>query len=411
MYRVTPFLVTFAWALLAGSAFASLWLNLSPAGYYDAVEWRLMDLPLPVWLATTEPSLTPVNLTSDVLMALFLFVLGKELWEALVLERLRLHGRQALMPLTALAGGLAGAAAMWLLLSARFETAEEAVPGGGWAVPLGCDVVLAYVVGRAVLGPGSPALHVLLLVTIGADIAGLLAVGLSRPEAPLRLLWLLVPLLASLGVWWRFGRKASAGASEVERRRALRIWPYVLAGLASWVGVAAAGLPPALGLLPIIPAIPHSDRTFGLFAEAEGFLTDPLNRVAHLMIRPLVAVLFLYGLTHGGIDLAAWAPTTPITLGALWLGKPLGIVLGGLVLAPALGLPRPKGITRRDVVLIAGISGMGFSVPVLAIDHALPGGAMQSAARLGLALSLAAGPALIVLARLLPPGRKPRDRR
>ena len=410
MYRVTPFLVTFAWALLAGTAIASIWLNLSPGSYYDAVEWRLLDLPLPVWLAETQPSLTLVNLTSDALMALFLFVLGKELWEALVLERRRLHGRQALMPLLALVGGLVGAAAMWLGLSARFETAAEAVPGGGWAVPLGCDVVLAYVVGRAVFGTGSPALHVLLLLTIGADIAGLLAVGLAFPDAPLRLLWLLVPLLASLGVWLLFGCRAHPSASEVQRRRALRLWPYALAGLASWVGVAASGLPPALGLLPIIPAIPHAERSFGLFAEAEGLLTDPLNHLAHLLIRPLVGVLFLYGLTHGGIDLAAWAPTTAITLGALALGKPIGIMLGGLVLAPALRLPRPSGISRRDVALIAGIAGIGFSVPVLAIGHALPGGAMQEAARLGLALSLAAGPVMIVLARLLPPGRKPRTR-
>ncbi|MDP3961758.1 MAG: Na+/H+ antiporter NhaA [Pseudorhodobacter sp.] len=406
MYRVTPFLVTFAWALLAGTAIASIWLNLAPGAYYDAIEWRLFDLPLPTWLAATAPSVTLEKLTSDGLMALFLFVLGKELWEALVLERRRLHGRQALMPLFALVGGLVGAAAMWLLLSARLETAAEAVPGGGWAVPLGCDVVLAYVVGRTVFGPGSPALHVLLVLTIGADIAGLLAVGLAFPDARLRLLWLLLPLLASFGVWLGFGRKAHPSASEVQRRRALRLWPYVLAGLASWVGVAAAGLPPALGLLPIIPAIPHADRTFGLFAEAEGFLTDPLNHAAHLLIRPLVGVLFLYGLTHGGIDLAAWAPTSLITLGALWLGKPLGIVLGGLVLAPAIGLPRPTGISKRDVALIAGIAGMGFSVPVLAIDHALPGGAMQEAARLGLALSLAAGPAMIVLARLLPRERK-----
>ncbi|MDP2739291.1 MAG: Na+/H+ antiporter NhaA [Pseudorhodobacter sp.] len=406
MYRVSPYLTNFAFALLAGGAIATAWLNLSPGSYYDAVEWRLLDLPVPIWLAATQPSLTLVNLTSDGLMALFLFVLGKELWEALVLERRRLRGRQALMPVLALVGGLVGAVAMWLVLSARFETAEEAVPGGGWAVPLGCDVVLAYVVGRAVFGPGSPALHVLLVLTIGADIAGLLAVGLAFPDAPLRLLWLLVPLLASLGVWLGFGRKAHPSASEVQRRRALRLWPYVLAGLASWIGVAAAGLPPALGLLPIIPAIPHADRTFGLFAEAEEFLTDPLNRAAHLLIRPLVVVLFLYGLTHGGIDLAAWAPTTLITLGALWLGKPLGIVLAGLVLAPALGLPQPSGITRRDVALIAGIAAMGFSVPTLAIDATLPGGAMQEAARLGLGLSLAAGPAMIVLARLLPPGRK-----
>ena len=34
---------------------------------------------------------------------------------------------------------------------------------------------------------------------------------------------------------------------------------------------------------------------------------------------------------------------------------------------------------------------MGFTVPAIAVDAALPGGAMQEAARMGLALSLAGG--------------------
>lgn len=406
MYRISPFISNFAWALLAGSGLATAWLNVNPAGYYDSIEARLADLALPVWLTDSPPSLTLANLTANGLMALFLFFIGKELWEALVLERRRLHGRQAATPMLALLGGLIGAALMWLGLSALLETAEEAVPGGGWAVPLGSDVVLGYMIGRAVFGAGSPALHVLLLLSIGADIAALLAVGLAFPPPPLRLLWLLVPLLACFGVWALFCRKATPGATEVQRRRAMQLWPYVLAGLASWLGVAAAGLPPALGLLPIIPAIPHADQAFGLFAEAEGFLTDPLNRATRLLVKPLIVVLFLFGLTHGGIDLAAWAPTTAITLGALWLGKPLGIMLGGLVLAPLLGLPLPAGVRRRDLALIAGIAGMGFTVPVLALGSALPGGAMQEAARLGLAISLCAGPAMVVLARVWKLGKR-----
>jgi NhaA family Na+:H+ antiporter len=43
--------------------------------------------------------------------------------------------------------------------------------------------------------------------------------------------------------------------------------------------------------------------------------------------------------------------------------------------------------------------GMGFTVPVLTLDTALPGGAMQEAARLGLAFSLLAGPLSLLLRR------------
>ncbi|EEW25540.1 Na+/H+ antiporter NhaA [Rhodobacter ferrooxidans] len=396
MYRVSSFIGTFAWALLAGMALATVWVNLDAASYYDAIEWRLIDVASD---SLGRASLTLIDLTSAVLMPLFLFYLGKELWEALVLRRGSLRGRYSGVPLLALLGGLIGAAVIWVLLSAAFETAEEAVFAGGWAVPLGSDVVLTYLAGRALFGAGSPALHVLLLLTIGSNIVGLMLLGTAFPDQPQRLLWLLLPVVAFLAVWFWVGRQAHSDATEVQRRRSLQLWPYALAGLVSWAGILAAGLPPALGLLPIIPAMPHADRAFGLFAEAEEFLTDPLNRAAHLLVKPLIVVLFLFGLTRGGIDLGAAEPTTWITLAALWLGKPLGIVAGGLLLAPRLGLPMPRGLRKRDLMLIAGLAGMGFTIPALAIDATLPGGAMQEAARLGLAISLCAGPLLVLAAR------------
>ncbi|MBL9055813.1 MAG: Na+/H+ antiporter NhaA, partial [Rhodobacteraceae bacterium] len=181
----------------------------------------------------------------------------------------------------------------------------------------------------------------------------------------------------------------------------MALWPYVLAGIVSFAGVAASGLPPALGLLPVIPAIPHADRSFGLFAEAEEFLHDPLNRLAHLLVRPLALVLFLFGLTRGGIDLAAFAPTTLTTLAALWIGKPLGVLAGLTVALAFLRARLPQGVAGRDLLLIAMVSGMGFTVPVVALDSALPGGGMTEAARLGLALSLLAGPLALLAARLL----------
>jgi NhaA family Na+:H+ antiporter len=58
MYRVSPFVRHFGQALLAGIAVATLWLTLSPATYYDAIEWRLAELPLPVWMAPFPVALT-----------------------------------------------------------------------------------------------------------------------------------------------------------------------------------------------------------------------------------------------------------------------------------------------------------------------------------------------------------------
>jgi NhaA family Na+:H+ antiporter len=74
----------------------------------------------------------------------------------------------------------------------------------------------------------------------------------------------------------------------------------------------------------------------------------------------------------------------------------------GLGTAALLGLRLPHGVSLRDILLVALIMGIGFTVPVLSLDTALPGGAMQEAARLGLALSLFAGPLALALRRAAP---------
>ena len=399
MYRVSSFVTRFARALLGGAVLATLWVNLDPASYYDVIEWRLLDLDLPSWIARLPVSVTPQSLVTEALMALFLFFVGKELWEALVLDRGALRGRQALLPLGLTLGGLIGAGVAWVLTASLIVTADEAGFATGWQVPLGSDVVLGFLIGRRVLGPGHPALHLLLLIAIATDILALLILGLTQPLGLIRPAWLVLPALAALVVWRIFGRAPAADAPERDRRARLALWPYVLAGLLSWVGVAASGLPGALGLLPVVPAIAHADRSFGLFAEVEELLHDPLNRLAQALAWPLTVILVLFGLTRGGVDLAAFAPTTLTTLASLWFGRPLGMILIGLGGAAFLGLRLPPGVSLRDILAVIAILSMGFTVPVIALDSALPGGAMQEAARLGLAVSLFAGPLALLLWR------------
>jgi Na+:H+ antiporter, NhaA family len=399
MYRVSSFLQHFARALIGGCLIATAWVNADPGSYYDLTERRLFALP--DVLARLGPEMTVQGFVADVLMPFFLFYLGKELWESLRLERGALRGRKAGVPILAALGGMTGAALLWILLSTLFQTADEATSFTGWTVPLGSDVVLSYLFARLVFGPGSPAVHVLLLLTIAMELSGLVIQGVAFSQEGLQLLWLTLPVVAGITVWQFFGRPPGRGASERQRRRAMQLWPYLLAGAVSWFGVAAAGLPPALGLLPVLPAIPHADRAFGMFAEAEEYLTDPLNRFAQLLVWPLTLIMFLFGITHGGIDLAAWSVTGVITLAALWIGKPVGILTGALIIAPRLGYPLPPGLRRRDIGLIAGLSGISFTLPALSLGNALPGGAMQEAVRFGLALSLLAGGATVLLARRL----------
>ena len=411
MYRVSDFLPRFALALLAGAGLATLWANMAPADYYDAIEFRLMDLALPNWLAPLPVSLTPLLIVTEALMALFIGVIGKELWEAMVLGRGALRGRHALFPLALALGGMAGGVAVWslspALLGTLFGIGAVELPGmAGWTVPLGADVALCYLFGRWIFGPGHPALHLLVLVARACDGLALAALALTEGLSSWRPLWLCLPVLAALAVWRAFGHPPLPGATERQRRAGLRLWPYILAGLVSWAGVVAAGLPGALGLLPVIPAIAHADRSYGVFAKVEEILHDPLNRLAQWLAWPLVPVLFGFGFLHGGIDLSAFAPETLRLLASLWIGRPVGMLCFGLGLAFAVRLPRTAGAGLPQILAICGIMGMAFTIPLVAIETALPGGAMQEAARLGLALSLLAGPMTLLITRLAMRPRK-----
>jgi NhaA family Na+:H+ antiporter len=401
MYRVSPHIVQFAWALGAGLALATLWVNLDPASYYDVIEYRLWALHLPDSLSLPDPIFSAQYITSQALMALFIALIAKELWEALVLSHGALaRGHRRMMPLGAVLGGVLGAVAVWVALPLHSAALFDLGPLTGWSLPVGSDVVLCYVFGAWVFGKGHPALHLLLLMAIAFDILGLLAMAIDSAAQGVQPLWLGLSVLALIALWHFSSRHARAGASEIAHRRAAHLWPYALAGVVCWAGFVLSGLPGALGLLPLIPLIPHAERSFGLFAEAEDVLHDPLNRFAHLLALPVTVALFLFGLTRGAVDVTAFGTLTPRILAALWLGKPLGLLVGALIGLRLSGRPLPKGVGLFDLVLIAVLSGIGLTVPLLTLDTALPAGLPADQVRAGLAASLAFGLLALALARI-----------
>lgn len=405
MYRVSPFMQRFAISLCSGMALATLWVNLAPASYYDMIEWRMSDLTWITPLFPNPPSLTPLNLVAEALIPLFMFLIGKELWEAIVLERGGLSGQAAILPLAGALGAALGAVMIWQVLAIWIDPNAQTLLRTGWPMPIGGDVVLVYLFGRLTFTRTSNALRLLLLVMIALDMMGLILLGLTHPNGGLlRLAWLLLPAAAALILWYLYGRPSQRAldglaGSERARRLATRLWPYVVAGVVSYAGVIAAGLPGALGLLPIIPAIAHASRSFGLFAEAEELLTDPLNRLAHALIWPITWILFIFGLTRGGIDLAAFAPPTIIVLAAYWVGKPLGFLAATALALRWGGAKLPQDCTPAALVRVALLLGIGFTVPVLALDTGLDGGEVAEAARLGLVGSLAMGIITLILPR------------
>jgi Na+:H+ antiporter, NhaA family len=413
MYRVSHFVTSFALCLLGGAAIAMVWANLFPHNYADFIEMRLGDS---AWVGYPNPdsplpfgrTLTLGYLTGNVLMSFFFLYVGKELWEALVLKHGSLHGRRAVAPfVTALAAAIVPALIYWLLSHAVTRPSLPST-GAGWPVAMAGDVSLSYVVGRLVLGKGHPALRFLLVISIADDFLALLATGIAAPMASsVRWsgLWLAGGVAVAVFVlfnwlprWLDRGKSLSPAVAFVNR---LSIWPYAVAGVVSWYGVQMAGLPPALGLLPIIPAIPHADRAFGEFAEAEELLSDMLNRIGHLLVIPVAVILFLFALTHAGVSFAATDTESFAVLGALLIGKPLGVWLGGWGILRMRGVSLPNGMAREDLVVVGIVAAIGMAVPLFAVGATLPLGSLQEGAKVGLVFSAIAAPLALAAARTI----------
>lgn len=429
MYRVWALLAESPLFLFLGFGAGLAWAGIAPDAYR-----LVLDAPLAftdrigrdatAWLGASGAVfgildldnaarvITPDWILSEVLMALVFAVAAKEVWEAIVLENGALRGSRARAPLVAAFGGMAVPALLYLAAIAIFTSGAWAGLARGWALPVSTDFALAYVAGRAILGARHPGLRFLLLLTMADDAGALLILTLVYPAADLAPAWLALPALAAAAAWlgcnrWPARRDAGNPLKPAETfvRDRLGLWPFAIAGAASWVGVTLAGLSPALGLLPIVPTLPHADRAFGIFAEAERFLRDPLNRAARALRYPAGAALFLFGLAAGRVALTGnglAADGVSLSLAAaLVVGKPLGILAALRLSGAAPGLP------PGTLVVVALLSGIGLTWPIFLGRSLFALTPLGDAVVTGALLSLVAIPAAAVAARALGVARAP----
>ena len=132
----------------------------------------------------------------------------------------------------------------------------------------------------------------------------------------------------------------------------LGFWPYLIAGCASWYGFQQAGIHPALGLLPIIPTIPHADITFGMFDAKKLEQHDLLNDIEHKMKVPVEFILLLFGFANAGVEFSSIGDATWLVLAGLIIGKPIGILIMGWIAAKPLGLGMPEGMEVSQLFII-----------------------------------------------------------
>ena len=408
MYRVWNFLTSYSLLLIIGALAALVWANTNAESYHHFVEFVIWDNAPIGHLHDGHRTLTLHYLINDVLMAMFFAIAAKEVWEAVILEKGSLRGRRAATPLFATLGGMLGPIVVFLGLATVMGSSVYTAVANGWAIPTATDIAFSYLVGRLVFGAGHPAVRFLLLLAIADDAAGLIILALFYPSADLAPQWLLLSLGAAIGVFVLFNwlpRRLDAGKQERPNstwvRNKLSFWPYAIAGCVSWYGFMRSGIHPALGLLPIVPAIPHADRAFGIFAEAEEHLTDLLNTMEHALKYPVEIVLFFFGLLNAGVEFSFIGPATWLVLLGLLVGKPMGIFLFGWIAARPLRLGIPQGMRILDLVVVGCVAAIGFTVSLFVASVAFQAGPVQDAAKMGALFSFAAAGISMIMGMLL----------
>lgn len=425
MYRVWEFISSYSLLLIGGALAALVWANVDPQAYHHFINTPLwfnseIGVGIAEWvhefghaaegyaIVGVERVVTVHYLINDMLMAFFFAVAAKEVWEAVILNEGALRGRKAATPLIATLGGMTGPVLVYLTIAVFLGSETFDAVFRGWAVPTATDIAFSYLIGRMVFGARHPAVRFLLLLAIADDAGGLLILAIFYPTGDLAPAWLFVSLAAALAVFIGFNwlpRRLDKGKQHRPNstwvRKVLGPWPYVIAGVISWYAFAKSGLHPALGLLPIVPVVPHADRGFGIFAEAERYLTDLLNQMEHAIKTPVEIILLFFGLTNAGVEFAAiGAPTLLVVLGLI-IGKPLGITLFGWFAAKPLRLGLPDGMDMRDLFVLGTVASIGFTVALFVASVAFPPGEIQDAAKMGALLSFFGGGLALTAGRLL----------
>ena len=391
--------------LMVATVVALVWANSPWSGsYYDF--WHT-EVNLSVGdVISLEAHGHPLNLAefvNDVLMAVFFFVVGLEIKREMVAGELR-RLRVAALPIVGALGGMVVPALIYLAFN------RSGAGSNGWGIPMATDIAFAIGI-VSLLGRRVPtSLKVFLLsLAIVDDIGAILVIAVFY-TSDLSMGWLLVGVATMVAV--------------VVMTRA-KVWYtpfYFVLGVVLWYAMFRSGVHTtiagvAMGLMA--PARPLLDRAVMTpielvrmdaadLRDAKFRLNESVSvasRLEHLL-HPVTGFVIIpvFALANAGVEISGEtlsnALTSDVTLGIVFglvVGKIIGVSLFSLV-ALRLGLAvLPAGTTRRHIVGISAIAGIGFTVSLFVTGLALDGGTLQDEAKVGILVASIVAAAIGVL--------------
>jgi NhaA family Na+:H+ antiporter len=350
--------------LLGAAVLALLWANSPFAGAYTSLAAAKigpaalhLDLSLATWAA-------------DGLLAIFFFVAGLELKREFVAGDLR-DLRRAALPVAAAVGGMVVPALVYVAVNAGGSGMA------GWAIPTATDIAFAL----AVLGVLSTHLPVALrtfLLTL-AVVDDLLAITIiavfftsSLSLAPLALAMIPLAIFAAL-----------------VRRRVRAWWLLLPPALATWVLVHESGVHATVAGVLLAFTVPVLRRTPGAGPGLAEHFEHRWRPLSAGFAVPVFA-FFAAGVSIAGTGGLGASLRDPVTIGVvagLVLGKVVGITGATWLVQRFTRAELADGLSWWDVIGLALLGGIGFTVSLLIGELAFGAGtATDGHAKIGVLL-------------------------
>ena len=325
---------------LVAAVVGIVWANSAwAASYFELRHVEIGPLDVEHWAA-------------DGALTLFFFVAGLELKRELVIGSLR-RPADAAVPVAAAVCGVAVPALLYLAINANGGHPE------GWAVPAATDIAFALAV-LAVVGSNLPTALRAFLLTLAVvdDLIVIVIIAVFFTDS-LDFLWLAVALVAMVA--WALLQRARVSTPLI----------YVpLAVLAWWAvhecGVHATIAGVTLGLLTRVRHDPGEETS-----PAE-HLEHVLSPVSSALAVPFFALMSAGVVLTGGAELVSDPIFVGVVVG-LVVGKPVGVFAGGWLGARFTRAELDPSIAWRDVVGVAVLAGIGFTVSLLVSDLSFAG--------------------------------------
>jgi Na+:H+ antiporter, NhaA family len=346
--------------LMAAAVLALIFSNSPLRHAYD----DLLKIPVELRFGSfviAKPLLLWIN---DGLMAIFFLLVGLEVKREVIEGELSTPA-QVVLPVAAGVGGMVVPALIYVLINRG-----NGMVLNGWAIPTATDIAFALGI-LSLLGDRVPlSLKIFLTAVAIADDLGAIVIIALFYTADLSL-----PMLFLAAV-------AVAVLTALNWQKITRIAPYIIVGVILWIFVLKSGVHATLAGVAIAFAVPLKTT------DAQGHA--PLHQLEH-SLHPWVAfgVLPIFAFANAGVSFAGITPSAlaePLPLGiaaGLFVGKLVGVCGACAALVP-FGLAKlPEGATWRQIVGVAALCGVGFTMSLFIGSLAFEGPEYYTPLRLG----------------------------